>query len=81
MNIKEGPPALAKSALDDGTFALATARQMYEHFVARPMVLDPNRTDNELVILEKLAADFRKSYGLKGLVKAIVELPHYRRLR
>ncbi len=80
-NIDGGPSAWASTVIDSGQFHSTTVRTLFQHLMGREMVLDPLRSDNEIALLMLLAAEFQLSDDFRALVKSLVELPQYRRVR
>lgn len=80
-NAASGPRALAQQIIDDGTFAHCTVRKTFAHFVKRDIRAQGAESD-ELDLLEELAKGFEQStYDFAWLVREIVNLPQYRRVR
>ncbi|MSQ84925.1 MAG: hypothetical protein EXR77_18970 [Myxococcales bacterium] len=80
-NIASGPRGLAQASLDSGQFHVTTVRNLWLILMHREMLLDPTRADDELPLLATLAAEFKKSDDYRTLVRRLVHLPQYRRLR
>jgi hypothetical protein len=80
-NLEDGPRAMAQSIIDDGTFAHCTVRKVFTHLVKRDIRAQGAESE-ELALLETLASGFEQSsYSLPWLVREIVSLPQYRRVR
>jgi hypothetical protein len=79
--IESGPRALAQKFIDDGSFARTTVTTLYERLMKREMrVLGEEREDEE--VLDLLVSEFKSSgYNFPTLVRSIVKLPEYRRVR
>jgi len=73
-NIANGPRAIAKSAVDSGTFAECTVKKLWQWFVGTPMLLP-----QQSALLKKLAEQFKKDkYSVKKLVTHIVKTEEYK---
>lgn len=79
--IDAGPRGLAQSAIDDGSFARGTVQHVFSHFVGREMNLDLSSIEDETPLLDQLAQEFQAQDDFVALVKRIVELDAYRRIR
>lgn len=79
--IEEGPAGLAASAIDAGLYASATVRNLWRYLMGRDFNLDPSDPDNEIALLADLAEDFRAHDDFPTLVRQLVALPQYRRIR
>lgn len=74
--IDKGPAALAEDSIASGRFATCTVRKLWTHLLRRPPT-----AEEEATVLPDLRRRFEAdSYRLKGLIKAIVTHPAYRRL-
>lgn len=80
-NIQAGPRGLAQASLDSGQFHATTVRNLWMILMHREMLLDPTRAEDELPLLAQLAAEFKKNDDYRLLVRRLVHLPQYRRLR
>lgn len=81
QNAEAGPIALAKDAIESGAFARATVLHLFEYLMGRPMNLDPSSEDSEQDKLDELTTELRSTDDFKLLVRSIVNLPAYRRMR
>jgi len=79
--IDSGPRELAQRFIDDGSFARTTVTTLYERLMKREMrVLGEEREDAE--VLDLLVNEFKSGgYNFPALVRSIVKLPEYRRVR
>lgn len=80
-NLESGPPGLVARVLEDGTFASATVRNLFHTLMAREMTLDPLADEGEIDLLAELTDELRESDDIRALVKRLVTLPQYRRVR
>jgi hypothetical protein len=79
--IEKGPRKVAQQIIADGTFARTTVRRMFAHLVKREMRVAGDASE-EQALLDRLTKGFEaSSYSLKWLVREIVKLPAYRRVR
>ena len=81
QNVDLTPAALAKQVVEDGTFARTTVENLFKTLMGRDPVLDPLNPDNEKEIVDELSAELQATDDFKLLVKRIVALPEYRRMR
>ena len=80
--VAAGPAGLAQAALDDGSFAKGTVEQVFAHFVGRAMDVDASSASSERDLRDALASELIDSgYDFVSLVRSVVELPAYRRIR
>jgi hypothetical protein len=79
--IDDGPRALAEGAIADRSFATATVQNLYLRFVHREMRIDGDHTEDLATMNDLVAAFVASNYDLPALVKKIVSLPEYRRVR
>ena len=80
-NIEKGPKKLAAQLIQSGSFANCTVKRLFHHLVKRDLRLFGDQAD-ELATLDELAKGFTANgYSLPWLVKQIVKLPQYRRVR
>lgn len=78
--IENGPTTLAKSIIENGTFARASIQHLFVELVKREIRADGEGDEREL--LATLQADFVQSgHAFTPLVKRIVSLPQYRSVR
>ncbi|MBS2018604.1 MAG: hypothetical protein JST00_37405 [Deltaproteobacteria bacterium] len=78
--IEGGPVTLAKSIVDNGTFARAAIQHLFLELVKRDIRAEGDGDEREL--LADLQADFVSSnHAFVPLVKRIVSLPQYRSVR
>jgi hypothetical protein len=80
-NLDGGPILWAQSIIANGQFHSAIIRHLFRHLMGRGLILDPTRDDNELDLLSDMTAEFKANDNFKGLVKSMVQLPQYRRVR
>jgi hypothetical protein len=82
-NVDGGPAAMANTIIDSGQFASSSLRNVFTYLMGRDMILDPSRDDNEIDLLGELSKKFADDdgYSFKALVKRLVQLPQYRRVR
>ena len=81
QNLEDGPRALAQAIIDDGTLAHCTVRKLFTYLVKRDIRAQGAESE-ELALLEELASGFTaSSFSLPWLVREIVSLPQYRRVR
>lgn len=80
-NFDAGPAAWAQQIIGDGTFARTSVINLWRHLMKRDMNLDPLSPDNELALLETLTGELRNHDNFKQIVKRIVTLDSYRRMR
>ena len=74
--IDEGPAAVARQAIDRGTFATCTVRRMWTHFMRRAPT-----PEEETTIVPALRDEFvAGGYVLRELIADLVRHPAYRRL-
>ena len=74
--IDEGPAAVARQAIDGGTFATCTVRRMWTHFMRRAPT-----PEEETTIVPVLRDEFvAGGYVLRELIADLVRHPAYRRL-
>jgi hypothetical protein len=80
-NIEGGPRALAQKAIDDGTFARCTAKNVFRYYVKRDLRAEGTDSD-ELPLLDSLAKGFKDNgFSYPWLVEQVVSLPQYRGVR
>ncbi len=80
-SFEAGPIGWAESIIADGTFARTTVLNLWRHFMQREMNLDPLNPNNELAWLDTLTEELREHDSFKQIVKRIVTLDAYRRIR
>ena len=80
-NFEAGPAGWAEQIIADGTFARTSVLNVWHHLMKREMDLDPLSPDNELALLETLTGELRDHDDFKKIVKRIVTLEPYRRMR
>ena len=74
--IDEGPRALVRAALADGSLQSCAARTAWERLLNRPM-----RDAEVQTVLPALAGEFEASgRSYRALIRAVVRAPAYRRL-
>jgi len=71
-NIRNGPRALAQTAIDNGAFASCVTKQMFERLMAR----EPNELDQEM-LGELESTLVGTNYDLRALIESIVKRPEY----
>jgi hypothetical protein len=80
-HLEKGPRALAQQVIADGSFARCTVRRLFAHLVRREMRVAGDDA-SEQPLLEELAKGFvAAKWSFPWLVKKIVSLPAYRRVR
>ncbi len=80
-NAEGGPRLLAKRLIDDGSFAQCTVKKAFAYFTKRPMRVAGEQAE-EKPTLDRLAQGFKDhGYSFPWLVKELVSLPQYRRVR
>ena len=80
-NLEAGPRAAAEKITSNGQFHSAMVQNLFEHFMGRPMNLNPGLPDNEIALLSELSEEFQAHDDFKKIVKRIVLLPQYRRVQ
>ena len=70
-NIRVGPEGIARTAIDNGTFASCTVSKMWDHYMVRA------DTEADAEALANLTAQFKQGYSLRDLIKSIVTRPEY----
>ncbi len=80
-DIDDGPRALAEAAIADQSFAKATVQNLYIRFVHREMRIDGDHTEDLATLNDLTSAFVASNYDLPALVKKLVSLPAYRRVR
>ncbi len=80
-NLEGGPISLARRTIASGQFAAAIVKHLFHTFMGREMILDPSRPENEIDLLRQLTEEFQAHDDFKTLVKRLVHLPQYRRIR
>lgn len=80
-NLEVGVRELAKQVIEDGSFAHCTVRKVFSYFVKRDIRAQGAESD-ELPLFEALASGFEGAdFSFPWLVREIVSLPQYRRVR
>ncbi|HIN85611.1 MAG TPA: hypothetical protein EYN06_03940 [Myxococcales bacterium] len=80
-NLAAGPAAWGKVIIENGQFHSAIIRHLFRHLMGRNLILDPTRDDSELELLTDLTSQFKTHDSFKSMVKTLVMLPQYRRVR
>ena len=71
----------AETVIATGMFHSAIVRHLFSALMRRDMLLDATDPDNELGLLAELATEFQGHDDFPILVKRLVQLPQYRRVR
>ncbi|MEJ7730550.1 MAG: hypothetical protein WKG00_15180 [Polyangiaceae bacterium] len=80
-NLAEGVRALAEKVIDDGSFAHCTVRKVFSYFIKRDIRAQGVESE-ELPLFEALSDGFEEAgFSFPWLVREIVSLPQYRRVR
>ncbi|HZO12181.1 MAG TPA: hypothetical protein VFB62_02955 [Polyangiaceae bacterium] len=79
-NFDAGPAALAEQAIADGTFARTIVQHLWRYFMRREMDLSLG-VEDESALLDELAAELASQDDFVAIVRRIVSLEHYRRMR
>lgn len=77
----QGPGGWADLLVQTGVFYQAMVRNLWTVLMGRDMNLDLTDPDHEVGLLAELAAEFQGHDSLPELVKSLVALPQYRRVR
>jgi hypothetical protein len=80
-HIETGPKSFAESVIDSGQFHSAMVQNLFEYLMGRSMILDPSRPDNEIDILTTLKEEFEGHDDFRLIVKSLVMLEQYGRVR
>jgi hypothetical protein len=94
-HIEEGPAAMAQTVIDSDQLASATVRNLFTYLMDRDMILDPGDKNNEIALLTALARAFAgkpnsgseyefpgiEQNDFRSMVRTMVQLPQYRRIR
>jgi hypothetical protein len=82
-NAATGPAALANSIISSEQFAASTVRNLFQYLMGREMILDPGANNDEIDLLKVLTRAFIDdySYHFPSLVKRLVALDQYKRVR
>ena len=80
-NFQAGPSKLAQEVIDDRTFARTMVLNLWRHLMRRDMDLSPLSEDNEADLLAELADELYEGDQFKPIVKRLVKLEQYRRMR
>ncbi len=80
-NIASGPGGLAESTIGSGLFHSSAVRNVFRALMGREMNLDPTDPLHELDLLSSIAAEFQVHDDFRQLVKDLIALPQYRRVR
>ena len=82
-NFDAGPSALAATITDtdNGPFFETTVKTLWRYFMRRDMNLNPLDPDNEIALLDELTQTLRETDDFRTLVREIVLLDQYRRMR
>ncbi|MSQ83669.1 MAG: hypothetical protein EXR77_12420 [Myxococcales bacterium] len=81
QGLEQGPRGLAQQVVDDGQFYNSSVRNLWQFLMGRDMVLEADDPHSELALLFELSGQFSKHNDFRKLVLALVQLPHYRRVR
>jgi hypothetical protein len=80
-NLEGGPGVLAEATIASGVFAVTTVKNLWRYLMGRDLDLDPVSPTNESGLLAELAAEFEVHDDFRWLVKTLVSLPQYGRVR
>jgi hypothetical protein len=90
-NIEAGPAGLVDSVVGSGQFARSTVRNLFRYLLGRDVRIAPGEADDESALLTALAEGFRtgahgdgqtlSAYDFPGLVRQVIALEQYRRVR
>jgi hypothetical protein len=75
-NVEQGPTRLAGESVRSGRFSRCTVRRLWTHFMHRP----PTAEEEQSVLPGLIKSFDDDDHRLRGLVKAIVTQPAYRRM-
>lgn len=81
QNLEAGPVVLAQKVIDSGQFHATMVQNIFEHFMGRELNLNPSLPNNEVSLWNDLSAEFRDHDNFRAIVKRIVMLEQYRRVR
>jgi len=80
-NVAAGPAQFAENIILDGSFSRGAVEHVFEHFIRHEMNLAASDPYNEIQLLEELAIDLETHDEFVRLVKSVIELEQYRRVR
>jgi hypothetical protein len=79
--IEAGPEGLAQRWIADKSFFRGTVEHVFESFVGRPLILDAADPNDETSLRDQLTDELAQKDDFVALVRTIVTLPQYRRIR
>ncbi|MFT7623550.1 MAG: hypothetical protein ACI9WU_002733 [Myxococcota bacterium] len=80
-NIEAGPGGWTQALIDSGQMHQSTVVHLWRWLMGREPVMNPLASDNEIMLLAELAAEFRQNDDFRAIVKRLVQLDTYRRVR
>ena len=80
-NLSSGPAGWGTSIIDSGLFQATTVRHTFRWLMGRDMIVDPTAADNEVELLTTLTEELRAHDDFRTLIRRLVMLSQYRRVR
>lgn len=80
-NFDAGPRGFADRIIDDGSFQETTVKNLWRYFMRRDINLDPLDPENEGQLLDDLTRTLTETDDFRVIVKELVGLDQYRRMR